>query len=165
MRTCLLAIVSLFTTIAANAFTINEINIFSETMKKDVPVTVVLPDEYGAERLFPVMYLLHGYSDNHKTWIERTDVEELSDLYNVIIVTPDGGYDSWYFDSPFVPDYQYETFLSSELVNYIDSNFNTIKDRSGRAITGLSMGGHGALHTAIKHQDGREIDTFSKIYF
>ena len=77
-------------------------------------------------------------------------------LYNVIIVTPDGGYDSWYFDSPFVLDYQYETFLSSELVNYIDSNFNTIKDRSGREITGLSMGGHGALHTAIKHQDGRD---------
>ena len=43
--------------------------------------------------------------------------------------------------------------MSAELVNYIDSNFKTIKDRSGRAITGLSMGGHGALHTAFKHQD------------
>lgn len=140
-------------TIAANAFTLKEMNVFSERMKKDVPVTVVLPDDYDSNKLFPVVYLLHGYSDNHKAWIERTDVEELSDLYDVIVVAPDGGYDSWYFDSPFVPEYQYETFLSSELVNYIDSNFKTIKDRTGRAITGLSMGGHGALHTAIKHQD------------
>lgn len=153
MRTFFLAIVSLCVTIAANAFTIKEVNVFSESMKKDVPVTVVFPDDYDSEKLFPVVYLLHGYSDNYKTWTERTDVEELSDLYKVIIVMPDGGHSSWYFDSPFVPDYQYETFVSAELVNYIDSNFKTIKDRSGRAITGLSMGGHGALHTAFKHQE------------
>ena len=153
MRTFILVVVSFCLTVAANAFTIKEVNVFSESMKKDVPVTVVLPDDYESEKLFPVVYLLHGYSDNHKTWTERTDVEELADLYSVVIVMPDGGYDSWYFDSPLVPDYQYETFVSSELVSYIDSNFKTIKDRSGRAISGLSMGGHGALHTAFKHQD------------
>ena len=153
MRIFLLVVVSLCVTIAANAFTIKEVNVFSKSMKKDVPVTVVLPDNYGSDKLFPVVYLLHGYSDNNRAWVDKSDVEVLSDLYGVIIVTPDGGYDSWYFDSPIVSDYQYETFVSSELVNYIDSNFKTIKDRSARAITGLSMGGHGALHTAIRHQD------------
>ena len=153
MRTIILTIASCFLAIVANAFTLKEVNVLSESMNKDVPVTIVLPDAYDGETLFPVVYLPHGYSDNHKAWVDRTNVKELSDLYDIIIVAPDGGYDSWYFDSPFVPDYQYETFISSELVNYIDSNFLTIKDRSARAITGLSMGGHGALHTAIKHQD------------
>jgi len=39
------------------------------------------------------------------------------------------------------------------LVNWVDSHYNTIKDRKGRAITGLSMGGHGALYLAFRHQD------------
>ena len=154
MRTLLLTIVSFFAlTLTAHAYNVQEVNVHSESMKKDVPVIVVTPDSYEVGDAFPVVYLLHGYSDSYKAWTDKTDVEVLSDLYNIVIVTPDGGYDSWYFDSPFVADYQYETFVSSELVNYIDSNFKTKKDRSGRAITGLSMGGHGALHTAIKHQD------------
>ena len=47
----------------------------------------------------------------------------------------------------------YETFVSSELVKYIDEHYKTIADRKGRAITGLSMGGHGAMWNAIRHKD------------
>ena len=147
---------SLFLAISINAYAFkDEVHkVHSKGMNKDIPVSVVTPDSYNENnRLFPVVYLLHGYSDNHRTWIERTDVGSLADLYDMIIVMPDGGYDSWYFDSKIVKDYQYETFITSELINYIDSYYNTLKDRSGRAITGLSMGGHGALYNAIKHQD------------
>ena len=51
------------------------------------------------------------------------------------------------------PEYKYETFVSSEMVNFIDNAYPTIADRTARAITGLSMGGHGALWNAIRHQD------------
>ena len=51
------------------------------------------------------------------------------------------------------PSYRYETFISSELVKYIDGHYKTIADRKGRAITGLSMGGHGAMWNAIRHKD------------
>lgn len=154
MRTLFLSLVSLFAlSFTASAFKDQEVKVYSESMKKDVLVTVVTPDGYDTGEAFPVVYLLHGYSDNHRAWVDRTNVKDLADHYGVMVVAPDGGYDSWYFDSQFVPDYQYETFVSSELISYIDSNFKTIKDRSGRAITGLSMGGHGAMHTAIKHQD------------
>ena len=44
-------------------------------------------------------------------------------------------------------------FISSELVKYIDEHYKTIADRKGRAITGLSMGGHGAMWNAIRHKD------------
>ena len=138
---------------AMHAFRQKEINIRSEKMDKDVPVTVITPDGYRKGKAFPVVYLLHGFSDNHTGWAKKGVVGELSDLYKIIFVLPDGGYDSWYFDSEFTPEYQYETFVSSELVTYIDSNYKTIKDRKGRAITGLSMGGHGAMFLGIRHQD------------
>ena len=66
---------------------------------------------------------------------------------------PDGAYSSWYFDSPVDPTFKYETFVSKELVEHVDANFKTRKDRKARAITGLSMGGHGAMYLAIRHQD------------
>jgi len=59
----------------------------------------------------------------------------------------------WYWNSPVDPKSQYETFVSDELVKSIDAKYKQFKDRTGRAITGLSMGGHGALYLAIKHQD------------
>jgi S-formylglutathione hydrolase FrmB len=52
-----------------------------------------------------------------------------------------------------MPEYKYETFISKELIEYIDSNYSTVRDRKGRAITGNSMGGHGAMYNAIRHQD------------
>lgn len=63
------------------------------------------------------------------------------------------GKNSWYWDSPTHADSQYETFVSSELVKYIDTHYSTIKDRKGRAVTGLSMGGHGGMWLSIRHKD------------
>ena len=70
----------------------------------------------------------------------------------MIIVCPDGQ-DSWYFDSPIDPKMQFETYVSKELVAYIDSHYPTHANRYMRAITGLSMGGHGALFLAFRHPD------------
>lgn len=155
MRKTFFSIIALITLcLSASAFNEQELKVFSKSMDKDVYVTVITPDSYDGKAEYPVIYLLHGYSDNHKRWARPEEgVGILSDLHDVIFVLPDGGFDSWYFDSPFVADYQYDTFVSSELVTYIDSHFCTIEDRAARAITGQSMGGHGALSLAIKHQD------------
>jgi S-formylglutathione hydrolase FrmB len=80
-------------------------------------------------------------------------IKEYADKYNVIIVCPDANYSSWYFDSPIDDSIKYETYISSELVKSVDRNYNTIDNRNGRAITGLSMGGHGAFYLSFKHQD------------
>ena len=137
----------------SHAFRQEAVNVRSEKMDKDVPVTVITPDGYGDKEAYPVIYLLHGYSDNYTSWSKDGVVGGLSDQYGIIFVMPDGGYDSWYFDSVITPEYQYETFVSSELVSYVDSHYKTIADRKGRAIAGLSMGGHGALYLGIRHQD------------
>lgn len=126
--------------------------VHSDAMNKDVNVSIVLPEAYGAHRL-PVVYLLHGYGDNHERgYLSLTDVRRLADNCGIIVVIPDAD-TSWYFDSPIDPTYKYETFVATELVNYTDKNYYTLADRRHRATTGLSMGGHGALYLAIRHQD------------
>ncbi|MGV8879656.1 MAG: alpha/beta hydrolase [Sphingobacteriaceae bacterium] len=123
-------------------------------MKKNIKAVVILPADYVKEKSFPTLYLLHGYSDYYNKWVNAVPrIKELADQYKMIIVCPDGNFGSWYFDSPEDAKWQYETYVADELVKWIDKNYSTIKDRSGRAITGLSMGGHGALYLAFKHQD------------
>ena len=123
-------------------------------MKKDIKAVIIKPAGYSTSVSFPVIYLLHGFSGNYSDWILKVpSIRKLSDEYHIIIVCPDGAFASWYFDSPMSKEWQYETYIASELVNYIDGHYSTIKNRAGRAITGLSMGGHGALYLAFRHQD------------
>lgn len=127
---------------------------YSPSMDKEIKAVVITPDSYSEAKEFPVVYLLHGYSGNYKDYIDEVpDLEGYVDRYQLIIVCPDGNYNSWYFDSPEVKESKYETYVSQELVKWVDEHYKTIEDKKGRAITGLSMGGHGALYLAIKHQD------------
>lgn len=126
--------------------------VYSNAMKRDVAVSVIVPEGCNPER-FPTVYLLPGYGDNHlRGWLGKTDVRKMVDCTRVIAVVPDPQ-DGWYFDSPVNPEYKYETFITAELISYIDGHYPTIADRRHRAVTGLSMGGHGALYLSIRHQD------------
>ena len=128
--------------------------IFSEVMNKKIPAAVIIPQSYKINKKpFSVIYLLHGFGGNYRNWLDLTSIEDYTDRYDIIIVCPEGGFDSWYFDSPEDPQSQYETHIAVEVVNFIDSNYRTNKSRYGRAITGLSMGGHGALFLAMRHKD------------
>lgn len=150
-RSLLATLLLIVAALPAVASQVQTIKVKSESMKKQVDVSVVLPDAYGARPL-PVVYLLHGYGDNNLVgYLGRTNVRQLADQLNLIVVIPDGD-TSWYFDSPVDPAYRYETFVSQELVAYVDKNYLTDARRERRAITGLSMGGHGALYLAIRHQ-------------
>lgn len=153
MKKILLAQCLMLLCITSSAFKQNEVKVWSDGMNKDVMVTVITPDSYTPAQEYPVVYILHGYSDNHLKWTERGVVGNLVDQYDVLAVMPDGGFSSWYFDSPMMPEYRYETFVSKELIEYIDNHYSTVKNRKGRAITGNSMGGHGAMYNAIRHQD------------
>lgn len=139
---------------SAFAFNVEEKHIFSKAMNKEIPAIFILPDAYAdSTKSFPVVYLLHGFDGSYRNWVDLTSVENLSDMYSIIIVCPDGDTDSWYFDSPEDPHSQYETHVAVEVVNFTDKTYRTIKSREGRAITGLSMGGHGAFFVASRHGD------------
>ena len=129
--------------------------VYSKAMQKPLPCTIVLPDAYkNGSDSFPVLYLLHGYGGWHSNWILRVpELSKLADEFNTIIVCPEGGRNSWYFDSPLEPSSQYETFVGKEVPAFIDSAYRSRKSRMARMISGLSMGGHGALFIALRHPE------------
>jgi S-formylglutathione hydrolase FrmB len=136
-----------------DAAIVDTVETYSTSMKKTIKAVVIRPDDYATAGALPVVYLLHGYSGNYADWITKAKgFEKAVDLYQIIIVCPDGN-NSWYWDSPVDPNFKYETYVSNELVSWIDSKYKTIKNRNARGITGLSMGGHGALYLALRHQD------------
>lgn len=136
------------------AYKVEEKHIFSKVMNREIPAIFILPDSYSdSTKSFPVVYLLHGFGGNYRNWADLTSVEDLADVYNIILVCPDGSKDSWYFDSPLDPNSQYETHIAVEVVNFTDRTYRTVNSRRGRAIAGLSMGGHGALFLAVRHPE------------
>lgn len=126
----------------------------AQKMNRSIKVAVVVPHQYRIypDTKYPVVYLLHGAWGCYRDWPHKANLDSLADTYSTIIVCPDGE-DSWYLDSPIDPSFQFETFISYELVNYIDTHYRTYPRREMRAITGLSMGGHGALWNAFRHPD------------
>lgn len=149
----LLVITFIFTSI--DAASVDTAIIYSKSMHKNIKCVVIKPGTYAKKQLlFPVVYLLHGYSDRCDTWVKNVPaIKSYADQMQLIIVCPDGGFSSWYFDSPIDSTYRYDTHISREVVNYIDAHYHTIPDRSHRAIAGLSMGGHGAMYLALRHPD------------
>ena len=139
----------------ADAGTFDTISVYSNLMKKQVPVIVIKPSNYeNSNQNYPVVYLLHGFSGNQKQWlIDAPQLLQSAEQLNIIMVCPDGGYSSWYFDSPIDSTIRYESFITKDLVTYIDNNYRTIPNKKGRAITGLSMGGHGSMYLAIRHSE------------
>lgn len=153
---CLLLLIALNGTFSLSAQQIDTLDVYSPKMDIQVKNIIILPDSYNkqSEKEYPVVYLLHGYSGNYLSWLKtvKPTLPQLADKYQFIIVCPDGK-NSWYWDSPVNPKSQYDTYVSQELVNYVDKHYKTINSSKGRAITGFSMGGHGALWLTMQHPD------------
>lgn len=130
------------------------LKVFSPSMDKMIKTVVIIPDSYFENNNnYHTVYLLHGYGGDYASYIENIpELEYYADKLDFIIICPDGG-NYWYFDSPVNKEVRYETFVSQELVSYVDSSYRSIAKKNSRAITGLSMGGHGALYLGIKHHD------------
>ncbi|WP_018615289.1 alpha/beta hydrolase [Segetibacter koreensis] len=148
----------LFLTIKTFAATVDTIAIRSNVMNKTYKAVIVLPASYASNTTtYPVLYLLHGGYGHFDDWIrktpEKTLIQRLADQYNMIVVMPEGEVFSYYLNSPVNKESQFETYISKEVVEKIDNTYHTIKDRKGRAITGLSMGGYGALCLSARHPD------------
>ncbi|MEO8532880.1 MAG: alpha/beta hydrolase family protein [Flavobacterium sp.] len=137
---------------------VDTLQIASTAMGKTYKAAVVLPGSYTKSKsTFPVLYLLHGAYGHFSDWLKNTPnkklVQSLSDQYNIIIVMPEGETFSFYLDSPVNKESQFETFITQEVIQKVDKTYKTISNRSGRVITGLSMGGHGALYLSARHPD------------
>ena len=133
---------------------VDTVLVHSPSMNKDIKNVIVVPSNYDKSKKYPVVYLLHGHGGSHNTWITRTKPTLLDDVtrMGVIAVCPDAE-NSWYVDSPVDPTYKYETYITKELIPYMDKNYSTEASPKGRAVTGFSMGGYGGLWLGINHPE------------
>jgi len=131
--------------------TVDTVSFMSNQLHKPVKFVIVQPKQnHGA---LPTVYLLHGYSGNYAGWVKiAPQLQDKADQLQINIVCPDAA-NSWYFDSPIDSSIRYESYIIKELIPYIDQHYSSINSRTKRAITGLSMGGHGGLYLSIRHLD------------
>jgi putative tributyrin esterase len=155
----LLLFLTFFIFYTAHAAQVDTLEVSSTAMSQKLHAGIVVPNSYKKQKkaIYPVLYLLHGYSGNFRDWLtkvpDKSVLTSMADQYQTIIVTPDGGFSSWYLDSPLDKTSQYETFITKELVQAVQRKYRTITTREGRFISGLSMGGHGALYLSARHPD------------
>ncbi|HEY4241180.1 MAG TPA: alpha/beta hydrolase-fold protein [Kofleriaceae bacterium] len=164
----------------ANAGKMSTEKFHSDALGVDKNVVVYLPPGYDAgTKHYPVFYYLHGLGDMETGWRDGGHMADTAgnEKIDAIIVMPDGD-DSFYVDSDMPIDYdacmkdgtglidgsepkaqtcvharKYETYMTKDLVTWVDGKYRTIAKKEGRAIAGLSMGGYGALMLAMRHPD------------
>ena len=133
-------------------------SISSALLGRAVDYCIALPPGYdaGAGR-FPVLYYLHGLFEHDRSWSERSGRQTWESLMTqgkigkFIVVMPEGG-KSFYVNS-FDGHERYEDFMIQEFIPAIDRKYRTLASREARGISGVSMGGFGALHLAMQHPD------------
>ena len=145
--------IALFTSCFLLATEVDTVTITSKAMQKNIRAVVIKPSTYEkSTQRFPVVYLLHGYSGNFSNWIIKVpQLTRFAEDNQVLIVCSDGDTASWYFDSPVNQKMKYETYIGKEVPAFIDGRYKTIPHREARAITGLSMGGHGAMFIGYRN--------------
>lgn len=127
----------------------------SRILGRAVRYCVLLPPSYEGDhaKTFPVLYFLHGLGENEQVLVESGGwglIEELRQKHQIgefLIAVPEGR-GSFFINSAEGHD-RYSDFFLSEFIPYVESHFRSLKDPTSRGVTGLSMGGYGALRFAF----------------
>ncbi|WP_079709249.1 alpha/beta hydrolase [Paraliobacillus ryukyuensis] len=133
---------------------------FSETLMMSTSMTVLLPEKTsnqigmqnktGDRSVYPTLFLLHGFSDDHTIWTRRTAIERYVSELGLAVIMPDGDH-SFYTDMAYGRNYW--TFLTEELPRVARQFFPLSDKREDNFVAGLSMGGYGALKWALHKPD------------
>lgn len=156
---CFLALFSLAANAQSRGKVIETQNIQSKILSKNVAYTVYLPSDYEtSNRTYPVVYLLHGYTDDNTGWLQFGEVNRYADkaiaegtIPPMIIVMPNGG-TSWYVNA-YDGKESYEDFFVKEFIPTVEKTFRIKAEKKYRAVAGLSMGGYGTMIYALKYPE------------
>jgi putative tributyrin esterase len=130
---------------------LRDVTFHSAALNRDMQYRVFLPTEIPPGRSLPVVYLLHGGGGGFRDWSNYSDVSHFTGT-GLILVMPEGN-SSYYVNSATRPEDRYENYIVTDLISDVESKFPAERDRSGRAIVGVSMGGFGAVKLALSHPD------------
>ncbi len=152
---CLFVCMQLF----AQSVVKESLRFHSEKMGQDIRYSVYLPDGYNvSDRKYPVLYLLHGWTDNETSWLQMGNMQRITDdaikqgiAIPMIIIMPDAG-ESWYVNS-YDGKIPYEDMFFEELIPFVQQTYKVRTEQQYRAIAGLSMGGYGAFLYTLHHPD------------
>src|ERR1700733_7982192 len=133
--------------------------VMGNILNKVVKYTIYLPPDYEtSSRSYPVVYLLHGYTDDDGAWLQFGEINRYADkaiaegtIPPMIIVMPNGD-SSWYINS-YDGKEKYEDFFIKEFIPSIEKTYHIKSEKQYRAIAGLSMGGSGSLLYALKYPE------------
>jgi len=131
----------------------------SKILKHSVSYALYLPPDYDvSQRHYPVVFLLHGYSDSELAWIQFGEINRIVDagiasgnIPPMIVVMPNAKV-TWYVND-YAGKVRYEDMFIQEFIPFVDASYRTRPTREFRAVAGLSMGGYGALIYSFKHPD------------
>lgn len=129
-----------------------EMNIRSKELKRNTQVAVLIPDgERNPEEPYKVLWLLHGLSGDHTSWMRNTSMERYAKEHGLAVVMPSADR-SWYTDTAYGANYF--TFIAKELPEHCRRVFQGFDDkRENNLVAGLSMGGYGALKLALTYPE------------
>lgn len=138
--------------------------ISSRILGADVKYNVYLPNGFdGSDKLYPVVYLLHGLSDDQDGWRDKGRMQLVADeliesgeaAEMVIVMPAAGGPDTHHTPCGYfnMPGWSYEDFFFSELMPEVEKKYRCISDKGHRAVMGLSMGGGGSTVYCQRHPD------------
>lgn len=131
----------------------------SRILHRPVRYCVMLPPSYETERdhKYPALYFLHGLGENEQTllrsggWGLIEDLRQQHKIGDFLMIAPEGR-GSFFINSADRRD-RYSDFFLTEFIPYIEVHYHIVRDRKARGVTGLSMGGYGALRFAFAHPD------------
>jgi S-formylglutathione hydrolase FrmB len=131
----------------------------SKILHRDVRYCVMLPSSYEKEntKKYPVLYFLHGLGENEQTLLQSggwgliDDLRQQHKVGDFLMIAPDGR-GSFFINSADGHD-RYSDFFLSEFLPYVETHYRIVRDRKDRGVTGLSMGGYGALRFAFAHPE------------
>ena len=156
LLTCTLLATSLYA--QTGAATVDCSSLPSSILGHTVDYCVALPPGYAAGNgRYPVLYYLHGLFEHDTSWRDHSGQQTWESLMSegkigkFIVVMPEGG-KSFYVNS-YDGKERYEDFFIQEFIPAIDQNYRTLARRETRGISGVSMGGYGALHLGMRHSD------------
>ncbi len=131
----------------------------SKILHRAVRYCVMLPPSYESDKdkKYPVLYFLHGLGENEQTllrsggWGLIEDLRQQHKIGDFLMIAPEGR-GSFFINAAGTGD-RYSNFFLSEFLPYIEAHFRVLRDRRHRGVTGLSMGGYGALRLAFAHPE------------
>src|ERR1700733_6073663 len=133
--------------------------VMGNILNKVVKYTIYLPPDYEtSSRSYPVVYLLHGYTDDDGAWLQFGEINRLADkaiaegtIPPMIVVMPNG--DSSFYINSYDGKERYEDFFVSEFIPAIEKMYRIKGEKRFRGIAGLSMGGYGTMIMTLKHPE------------